>query len=143
MASAAVRFCTKATQPDSESINRIQRAMISHPCILAWPAHYSIPLLEVMKGKMFVTRGSHSICMAAHLPSRTGIAFKIRDGAEQLDLTCILIPILRRLDLLTEAEWQGLAPLAEQDIRSFNGSKIGSIKASFSQVNSPTSDTRH
>jgi len=131
LASAGVRFCTKATHNGSEAIRRIRHAMSSYPHLVTWPTHYINPVIEALNGKLFVTVGMHSVCMACHLPTRTGISFKIRDGSETLKLTSYLVPILKHLDLLTSTEWQRLAPLAEQEIFSYNGTRIGSIKASF------------
>lgn len=138
LASAFAKFCTDTTGPSSAAALRIRNAMMRYPHIITFPSHFPIPIMKVTDGKIIIKTAAASTCVACHLPSRVGIAFKIRDGSESLRMSYALLPILRRLDLLSDSEWQQLARLAEPDlVSSTSGKKVGSIKSRFAPAPTP------
>ena len=113
------------------SASRVRDAMTRFPEMVTYPKHYMLRIHSATGGKILYKTGLCSTCIACHVPSGVGIAFKVRDGQEYLFLTSVLIPLLRRLDLLTSVEWEALQDLAEPEIITSTGSVVGKTEAVF------------
>lgn len=132
-------------EPRRSSLQRIFRAMTTHPDMVAGPGAFDTELMTIGAGKILVKSGAEGYLAISVLPGACttgspayGIAIKVSDGdlaGGSRARTTVAIEVLRELGALNETQ---LNLLKAYDIRpqyNWRHIEIGQIRPAFKLVN--------
>ena len=132
LARGVSRLCRQAVETPTSAAGQVVHGMLSFPGTITYPKHCMPKLISTMKKKIFTKGGSYAVCIACHIPTLTGLAYKVSDGAGNLQPTTALVPLLRRLGFVDDLEWRELESIASEPIVGSTGKILGITQAFFS-----------
>lgn len=119
-----------AEPTDREALTRLRDAQAAHPDMVGGRRRFDTDFIRAGKGRLFSKIGAEGILACGVRGLDLGVAIKIDDGLERAYVP-ILLTILRRLNVLSEAESVALASYT--DTRLFNHARlhVGHIDVTF------------
>ncbi|MGB8274462.1 MAG: asparaginase [Alphaproteobacteria bacterium] len=114
--------------PRAGAANRIRRAMAAHPFLVGGTKRFGTEVMEVT-GERAILKGGAEGVYCGVLPGKGfGIALKIDDGAGRAAQVA-MGRLLRRFQILTDIEAEGLAEALEPPVTNWAGLVVGTIRA--------------
>lgn len=115
---------------DEEAIREIRQAMVTYPQIVAGSGRIDTVISELTKGRILAKVGAESVYCLASIPEGIGITFKIEDGGYRA-INPVVIGILKRLELITKAEYEALNEKFPPVLKNHRGDVIGTVETLF------------
>ena len=115
---------------DASALRVVRDAMIAHPECVAGTGDFDTALIAAGRGSMAAKSGAEGVHGLAHIPSKSGLALKVVDGAARAVPPAVLT-ILRRMDLLDDVAMAELDEFARVPLFNRAGLRVGTIRASF------------
>lgn len=112
------------------AIERIRRAIVAHPGMVAGEGRLCTALIAETKGRVLVKTGAEGVFTAAVPAKGWGLAVKIDDGGSRASEVAV-IALLRRIGALDEAEVGRLAAFADPGIVNTQRRRVGDIRATL------------
>ena len=127
MALAYARFAA----PDRDrATDRILRAMVDNPFMVAGSDRICTDLMKVAKGTIVAKTGAEGVYCAALVDQGIGIGLKIEDGAQRA-LAPVIVEALIQLGWLSAEQGEELVNHHSVPLRNFHKEVIGSIRPAF------------
>jgi len=130
---AAARSIARFGAPDGlpdglvRAARRVGAAMRAHPEMVAGEGRFDTDLMRTAKGRILAKGGAEGVHVVAVPERRLGIVVKVDDGSDR-GYRLVVVEILRRLGLLTDAEAAGLAERQGQKTqKNFAGREVGDL----------------
>ncbi len=132
LSEAARAFSRLAASP-RESARAVVGAMRGHPGMVAGQGMMDTELLSHPRHDLISKRGAEGVWCGAHTKggSPWGIAFKIADGNSARARTALIVELLRRHGLMTEAELERLTEASSLSVLNDGGRVVGAVRAAF------------
>lgn len=129
---AARAFARLATlngldERDAQALRVVRDAMAAHPEYVAGTGEFDTALTRAGKGAIVAKSGAEGVHGLAHLPSGTGLALKVVDGAARA-VAPATMDIVCRLGMLDAGALTTLAPFACTPVLNRAGAHVGSIR---------------
>ncbi len=128
---------SKLSRPDSikppsrrEALIKVSRAMTRNPYYVAGSSRLDTLLMETTKGRLVAKLGAEGVYCVGIIGEGKGIALKIEDGSSRA-IDVVIIELLRRLELISAAEYDRLRSGCKTELRNHRKDLIGEIKAAF------------
>lgn len=112
---------------NTKAITTIRDAMLAHPDIVAGSGRIDTAVMKLTKGRILAKIGAEAVYCLAAVDEGIGISFKIEDGSYRA-INPVVIKILKRLDLITNAEHQELLEMFPPVLKNHRGDVIGTIE---------------
>jgi len=130
MARAYARLAAATPEGDARSraLDRIRRAMCSHPRAVGGEGRFSTALMERTGGRLVAKGGAEGLECVGLPARRLGVALKSEDGAAR-GLAPATIALLEHLDELTDAERSGLSASRRPVVTNHAGLEVGALEA--------------
>lgn len=130
LALAMARLADPADQPERRqaAAARIRRAMAAEPFMVAGTGRFCTAVMEVLRERALIKTGAEGVYCAALPELGLGVALKVDDGAGRA-AEVLMGQLLRRLDVIGEAEAKRLAATLEPPILNRAGVEVGRIRA--------------
>jgi len=112
------------------SAQRITRAMINEPYMIAGKGRLCTELMEKTHGKLVAKGGAEGVYCVGVMGRDMGIAIKIEDGNSRA-IDPIIMKILKGFQILNQEEQKALAERAHPVIKNHRGEVIGSLETCF------------
>ena len=109
---------------------KIRDAMSAYPQVLSGTGRIDLAVSEITGGRIIAKIGADAVYCLAVKNENLGIAFKIEDGSYAA-VTPMVIAVLKKLDLLTNAEADALDKKFPPVLKNHRGDVIGTIEAVF------------
>lgn len=106
---------------------RVVKAVIEYPEMVAGTKRYCTDLMRVTKGRIIGKTGADGVYCLAIPEKKWGISIKVDDGRMGPQYQ-IAQELLKHLGLITEQEAKELDPYREFDLSNFAGNVVGSSK---------------
>ncbi|GBG57252.1 hypothetical protein SPFL3102_02618 [Sporomusaceae bacterium FL31] len=113
-----------------QAMTKIRDAMIGYPQIVAGTGRIDTILMNLTKGRILAKVGAEAVYCLGSVPDGIGITFKIEDGGTRA-INPVIIGILKRLDLITKAEYDELIEKFPPILKNHRGDMIGTIETVF------------
>ncbi|MCR4441568.1 MAG: asparaginase [Peptococcaceae bacterium] len=117
-------------QERKEACLTLQRAMTSHPFLLAGTGRLASEVMKVTGNKLVMKDGTEGIFCLGVPGKGWGIAIKAEDGHTRA-LGPVVVEILRQLGLITAGEYERLLPYARQQLKNYRGENVGEVRPAF------------
>lgn len=143
LASAAAGFGRLASAAgggwEDRDLQRIYRAMVSHPELVAGAGRFDTQLMQVSGGRILAKGGAEG-CLALAVPTGTGpdpspalgIMIKVADGdGRGRAVPVVAVEVLRQLAILSEGELRQLSMYDRRPLANYRGLEVGEIRTSF------------
>ncbi len=129
MALAMARLAAPEDQPERRraACARVRAAMTAEPFMVAGSDRFCTRVIEATRGGALVKTGAEGVFCAALPNLGLGAALKVRDGATRA-AEAAMAHLLRRLEILDEAEAADLAGLLDPTIVNRVGRVVGHIR---------------
>ncbi|MFV3075058.1 asparaginase [Niveispirillum fermenti] len=114
----------------ADAATRLLDAWGRHPELVGGTDTFDTGFMRALSGRILCKAGAEGVCVAVIPDQGIAVAVKIDDGAGRAAGPA-MAHVLRRLDLVTAAEWTGLEELAHPAIRNRAGAKVGGLSAGF------------
>jgi L-asparaginase II len=108
----------------------IRDSMLAHPHIVAGSKRFDTVLMNITKGRILAKIGTEAIYCLASVPDGIGITFKIDDGSYRA-VAPAGIAILKKLDLISETEYQALLQAFPHILKNHRGDIIGTVESAL------------
>lgn len=115
---------------DEVAITKIRSAMIAYPQIVAGTGRIDTIVSQVTKGRIIAKVGAEAVYCLASVPDGIGITFKIEDGGNRA-INPVVLGILKRMDLISKAEYEQLAEKFPPILKNHRGDIIGTVETLF------------
>lgn len=109
------------------SIKLIRDAMLEHPHVVAGTGRIDTEVMRLTKGRIIAKVGAEAVYCLASVEDGIGIAFKIEDGSFRA-INPVVIGVLKRLGMLTAAEYDELVRKYPPILKNHRGDVIGTIE---------------
>lgn len=113
-----------------QAVAGIRDAMLGYPHIVAGTGRIDTVLMQLTKGRILAKVGAEAVYCLASTTDGIGITFKIEDGSHRA-INPVIIGILKRLGLVTQAEYEELAAKYPPILKNHRGDVIGTIETVF------------
>lgn len=113
-----------------QAVTKIRDAMIGYPQVVAGTGRIDTILMNLTKGRIVAKVGAEAVYCLGSVPDGIGITFKIEDGGIRA-INPVIIGILKRLDLITKAEYDQLVEKFPPILKNHRGDIIGTIETVF------------
>ncbi len=110
------------------SVRLIRDAILAHPQVVAGSKRFDTVLMNITKGRILAKIGAEAVYCLASVPDGLGVSFKIDDGGFRA-ITPAGIAILKKLELLSAAEYQALIEYFPPVLKNHRGDVIGTVEA--------------
>jgi L-asparaginase II len=130
MAVSLVRFGDPELVKDAalaDAARRVGAAISAHPLMLAGEKRFDTDLMQSAATRLLSKAGAEGVHGVAVPGRRLGIAVKVDDGKDRGN-RLVVIELLRRFGVLSEAEAEGLAERHGRTIRNFAGADVGRLE---------------
>jgi L-asparaginase II len=131
---AAARSVARLGAPEgvpdtlARAAQRVTAAMRAHPEMVAGEGRFDTDLMRTAKGRIVAKGGAEGVHVVAVPDLGLGIAVKADDGSDR-GYRLVVIELLRRLGLVTDAEAAGLAERQGQKTqKNFAGREVGDLE---------------
>ncbi|MHC4937531.1 MAG: asparaginase [Planctomycetota bacterium] len=126
MAKAIARFTTPTLCPaeKQEAVARIRKVVRAHPEMVAGPKRFDTIVMKATGGKLLSKEGAEGVVTIGVADESTGIAIKIRDGAQRA-LNAFAAALLADLDLAPRDATTRWFP---RDVLSREGDPVGKFE---------------
>jgi L-asparaginase II len=111
--------------------SRIVSAMMSFPELIGGSERLDTMLMQAVPGKLISKVGADGVWLCAAAPSEKwpeglAIALKIEDGDDKRARPVVAVQILRKLEILADADLSDVSPMP---IKNRRGDVVGKIEA--------------
>lgn len=113
-----------------QAIGLIRDAMLAYPEIVAGSRRFDTVLMNITKGRILAKIGSEALYCMASVPDGIGITFKIDDGSYRA-VAPAGIAILKKLELISAAEYQALLEAFPPILKNHRGDMIGTVESTL------------
>lgn len=129
MALAMARLGAPDDQPEARQVAcaRLRKAVAAHPFNVAGSGRFDTRVMEATGEKAFVKTGAEGVYCGAFPELGLGVALKVDDGAGRA-AEIIMARLLRRFDILSEAQAVGLGGIFTTPIDNRAGLVVGEIR---------------
>jgi L-asparaginase II len=110
------------------AVQLIRNAMLNHPQVVAGSKRFDTVLMNITKGRILAKIGAEAVYCLASVPDGIGVSFKIDDGSYR-SITPAGIAILKKLELVSKAEYQALIEYFPPILKNHRGDVIGTVEA--------------
>ena len=131
--SAVARSIARLGAPDdmpsalAHAARRLTSAMLAHPEMIAGVGRFDTDLMRTAGGRLIAKGGAEGVAVVAVPEQGLGLAVKVDDGSDR-GYRLVVIEVLRRLGLLSDAQAQGLAERQGQKTqKNFAGREVGDL----------------
>jgi L-asparaginase II len=115
-------------EPLARAAARLVAAMRAHPEMVAGDGRFDTDLMRTAAGRIVAKGGAEGVHVVAVPELRLGVAVKVDDGSDR-GYRLVVIEILRRLRLVSDAEAAGLAERQGQKTqKNFAGREVGDLE---------------
>ena len=115
---------------DEAAIRTIRDAMIAYPLVVSGTGRIDALVSQVTKARIIAKIGAEAVYCLASVNDGWGITFKIQDGSFRA-INQVVIGILKRLNLLTNDEYNQLVEKFPPILKNHRGDGIGTIEIGF------------
>lgn len=115
---------------DEAAMTTIRDAMIHYPLILSGTGRIDAAVSEITRGRIIAKVGAEAVYCLASAADGIGITFKIEDGGHRA-IAPVVLGILKRLDLVSRAEYEALAKKFPKELKNHRGDVIGTVETLF------------
>ncbi len=131
-ARAFARFASleELDDEDREALKRCRTAMADNPWFVSGTGRFDTALIESTRGAVIGKGGAEGFHGSAILRGRVGLAVKVIDGNNRATAPSVMAA-LTKLDALTSAATDLLAPFTQPPVRNVAGRIVGSIRATI------------
>lgn len=126
----ALAYARIAAPDRDRAADRVLRAMVDNPFMVAGSDRICTDLMKVSKGAIVAKTGAEGVYCAALVDRGIGIALKIEDGAQRA-LAPVMVEALIQLGWLSVEQGEELANHHLVSLRNFHKEVIGSIRPAF------------
>lgn len=112
------------------AVTMIRDAMLAHPGVVAGTGRIDTAVMKLTKGRILAKIGAEAVYCLAAVNDGIGISFKIEDGSYRA-INPTVIGVLKRLDLITDAEHQELLAQFPPILKNHRGDIIGTVETLF------------
>jgi len=132
-ARAFARFAALAEleEDDREALERCRTAMAQNPWFVSGTGRFDTSLIESTGGAVIGKGGAEGFHGSAITHTGVGLAIKVIDGTNRATAPSVMAA-LTKLDALTPAAQDLLAPFTQPPVRNVAGRIVGSIRATIS-----------
>ncbi len=109
------------------AIRRLRNAVARNPFLVAGTGRFCSALIGRKSTELYVKTGAEGVFVASLYELGVGVALKIDDGAKRA-AEVALAAILRYLEVLDDADWEGLAEYTAPRVLSRAGAEVGEIR---------------
>lgn len=113
-----------------KSVSIIRDAILAHPEVVAGSRRFDTVLMNITKGRILAKIGSEALYCMASVPDGLGISFKIDDGSYRA-VAPAGISILKKLELISAAEYQALLAAFPPILKNHRGDMIGTVESTL------------
>lgn len=121
-------------EPRRRAIERIVKAMITYPEMVAGEDRLDTDLMRAAQGHILSKGGAEGYHGIAFLPEALGIAMKIADGESQRSSGPAVIEVLRQLGLLDDAALAELCEHRRKVLKNHRGLEIGEVRPALKRL---------
>lgn len=114
----------------AEAATRLLTAWGRHPELVGGSGTFDTGFMQAVASRILVKAGAEGVCVAIIPDQGIAVAVKIDDGAARAAGPA-MAAVLRRMGLLSDAEWAALAPLVEPPVTNRAGIRAGALSAGF------------
>jgi L-asparaginase II len=131
-ARAFARFATLEglDDEDREALERCRKAMAENPWFVSGTGRFDTALIESTGGGIIGKGGAEGFHGSAIVHKGIGLAIKVVDGNNRATAPTVMAA-LTKLDALTSAATDLLAPFSQPPVRNVAGRIVGSIRATI------------
>jgi len=131
-ARAFARFATleELDGEDREALKRCRTAMADNPWYVSGTGRFDTALIESTRGAVIGKGGAEGFHGSAILHTGIGLAVKVVDGNSRATAPTVMAA-LAKLDALTSAATDLLAPFTQPPVRNVAGRIVGSLRATL------------
>jgi len=112
---------------DAEAARRVGAAMTLHPDMVAGEGRFDTDLMKTAGTRILAKAGAEGVHGLAVPDRNLGLAVKVEDGKDR-GYRQLVIELLRRLEVLSDAEADALAERHGRTIRNFAGTAVGRLE---------------
>lgn len=114
----------------ADAATRLLDAWGRHPDLISGSDSFDTGFMQAVNSRILCKGGAEGVSVAVIPAEGIAVAVKIDDGAARAAGPA-MAATLRKLDLLTAAEWAALEPLVNPALRNRAGVKVGAVGAGF------------
>lgn len=114
----------------AEAATRLLAAWGAHPHLVGGTGTFDTGFMQALSSRVLVKSGAEGVCCAIIPDAGIAAAVKVEDGTGRAAGPA-LAALLLKLDLISEAEWQAVADLAQPSLRNRAGIKVGAVEPGF------------
>ncbi|MCL6444576.1 MAG: asparaginase [Alicyclobacillus sp.] len=131
-AMAYARFANPDGQPQrrAEAMNRIARAMMAHPHLVAGTERFCTALMTVGNGRLLGKAGAEGVYCVGLLGTGHGICAKVDDGNSR-GVYPAIVEALSQIGVLTTSEREALTSFHNPILKNHQGMVVGEIRPVF------------
>ncbi len=111
----------------AEAAARITRAWGKHPEMVSGTDTFDTDFMQALGGRILTKAGAEGLSCAVVPEAGIGVAVKVDDGAGRAAGPA-MAAVLRKLGLLSEAEWDKVRHLVEPPIKNRAGLVVGTLR---------------
>ncbi|MBB6253552.1 asparaginase [Nitrospirillum iridis] len=111
----------------AEAVMRLRRAWAAHPELVGGTGNFDTEVMRAANSAVLLKSGAEGVCCAVLPEHGLGIALKIEDGAPRAAGPA-MAAVLKRLGVLPDTVWDGVAHLAVAPVTSRRGDTVGEIR---------------
>jgi len=115
---------------DEKAITVIRDAMLAYPEVVAGSRRFDTVLMNVTKGRILAKIGSEALYCMASVADGIGVTFKIDDGSYRA-VAPAGIAILKKLELISNTEYQALLEAFPPILKNHRGDLIGTVESTL------------
>ncbi|WP_083901018.1 asparaginase [Azospirillum sp. B4] len=129
LALGMARLADPDSLPDrrAEAVTRLRRAWGAHPELVGGTGNFDTEVMRAANSAVLLKSGAEGVCCAVLPEHGLGIALKIEDGAPRAAGPA-MAAVLKRLGVLPDTVWDGVAHLAVAPVTSRRGDTVGEIR---------------
>ncbi|TWB18569.1 asparaginase [Nitrospirillum bahiense] len=129
LALGMARLADPDSLPDrrAEAVMRLRRAWGKHPELVGGTGNFDTEVMRAANSAVLLKSGAEGVCCAVLPEHGLGIALKIEDGAPRAAGPA-MAAVLKRLGVLPDTVWDGVATLAVAPVTSRKGEIVGEIR---------------
>ena len=106
---------------------RIGAAMSRHPDLVAGEGRFDTELMRAARTPLLAKAGAEGVHALAVPERNLALAVKVEDGSDR-GYRQVVIELLRRLEILRDAEAEALAERHGRSIKNFAGAQVGRLE---------------
>uniref|UniRef100_UPI00345D6653 asparaginase n=1 Tax=Niveispirillum sp. TaxID=1917217 RepID=UPI00345D6653 len=114
----------------ADAAQRLLAAWGAHPDLISGTEGFDTLFMRALDSRILSKAGAEGVSVGIIPDEGIAIAVKIDDGAKRAAGPA-MAAVLRRLGMLSDADWTALQPLVNPALRNRAGVKVGAVEAGF------------